>query len=58
MDELDFVKTDGGHIYLAQGQKLYVVKSWPPKDSEEIASITLRSTSLFVREPPGVMTTR
>lgn len=33
VDEADIVKTDGTHIYVLNGSKLYVVKSWPAEET-------------------------
>ncbi|MCG3173815.1 MAG: hypothetical protein GMKNLPBB_02020 [Myxococcota bacterium] len=41
VDEDDFVKTDGEHIYLLQGADLVILKSWPADKTSEIARYRL-----------------
>lgn len=41
VDELDIVKTDGTHLYVAQDNRLNVVRSWPPTESAVAASLEL-----------------
>lgn len=41
VDEADIVKTDGNYLYVAQNNKLHIVKSWPAEESETIAQIDL-----------------
>ena len=44
VDEPDLVKTDGSHIYLLNGTKLSIVKSWPAEEAEEVGSLSLEGT--------------
>lgn len=39
VDEIDIVKTDGTHLYVAQDRALHIVKSWPVADSELLSSV-------------------
>ncbi len=50
VDELDIVKTDGTHIYVATQGSLRVASSWPAETTSEIASlpIGLWSQGLFI----------
>lgn len=41
VDELDLVKTNGTHLFVAQDASLHVVKSWPAEDSEKLATLDL-----------------
>lgn len=41
VDELDLVKTDGEHIYVAQDRTLQIVKSWPVAESAKVGSLDL-----------------
>lgn len=41
IDEADFVKTDGKHIYLLHGNALKVLKSWPPTELSVLSTLTL-----------------
>jgi uncharacterized secreted protein with C-terminal beta-propeller domain len=39
VDEPDLVKTDGEYIYIAQAGELTIVDSWPPEETNKIASL-------------------
>lgn len=41
VDELDLVKTNGTHLFIAQDRALRIVKSWPAEESELLASVEL-----------------
>jgi hypothetical protein len=38
VDEADFVKNDGGTIYILAGGKFKIIDAWPPEESRVIAS--------------------
>lgn len=40
VDEADFVKTDGEHIYTISGNALVILKSWPAPQTAEIGRFT------------------
>ena len=50
VDEIDLVKTDGTHMYLAQDRALHVLSSWPPDQTEKLATVDLAgwATGLFL----------
>lgn len=41
VDEIDLVKTNGTHLFVAQDRALHVVKSWPAADAEKLATVEL-----------------
>jgi uncharacterized secreted protein with C-terminal beta-propeller domain len=41
VSEADIVKTDGEHIYLLSGNKLFILKSWPAEQTSIEAQFTL-----------------
>ena len=41
VDELDIVKTDGWHLYVAMDGWLRILRSWPPEASEQLATLEL-----------------
>ncbi|MFH1177413.1 MAG: beta-propeller domain-containing protein [Acidobacteriota bacterium] len=51
VDELDLVKTDGWHLYVAMDGWLRIVRSWPAAESEELAALKLPGYThgLFLR---------
>ncbi|MFK7927952.1 MAG: beta-propeller domain-containing protein, partial [Myxococcota bacterium] len=57
VDELDIVKTDGTHIYVAQDRALHIVKSWPVEDSEKLATVELDGwiRGLFLKDDKVVV---
>jgi hypothetical protein len=52
VDEADIVKSDGQRIYLAHGNELFVLKSWPAAEATIESSIKLEGQvgELFVHE--------
>jgi inhibitor of cysteine peptidase len=50
VDEADMVKTDGEYIYLVSGSRVYIVRAWPPGDSEVLATLELEreASALYV----------
>ncbi len=52
VDEADFVKTDGKHIYVLSGERFYVVKSWPAEELSLAASVLIEGwpTEMFLDE--------
>lgn len=57
VDELDIVKTDGTHIYVAQDRAFHIVKSWPVADSEKLATVELDGwiRGLFLKDDKVVV---
>ena len=45
VDEADFVKTDGTHIFVLSGQSLYVTRSWPATDMELVRRLDIEGYS-------------
>ncbi|MCB9743466.1 MAG: beta-propeller domain-containing protein [Alphaproteobacteria bacterium] len=41
VDELDMVKTDGEHIYVAQDNAVQILSSWPAEDAALLAQVPL-----------------
>ena len=52
MDEPDFVKTDGGRIFLIQGQSVHALRSWPAADTVETGTASVEGSplSMFLRD--------
>jgi len=50
VDEADFVKTDGKHIYILSGDSLRVLKAWPADQTQELSRVTIagEARKLFV----------
>jgi len=50
VDEADIVKTDGEYIYLVSGQKVIIVKAYPPEQARVLSEIELEGTAtgLFI----------
>ncbi len=44
VDEADFVKTDGQHLYLLHGTDLYILASWPAEQTRIVSRVTLEGT--------------
>ncbi len=44
VDEADIVKTDGEYIYLVSGQKVIIVKAYPPEQAQVLSEIELEGT--------------
>jgi len=57
VDEADFIKNDGKHIYMLTGDQLKIIQAWPPKDASVIASVTIEGTpkKLFVHNNRAVV---
>ncbi|MFC2144180.1 beta-propeller domain-containing protein [Acidobacteriota bacterium] len=51
VDELDIVKTNGTHLYAAEGDRLHVLRSWPADSTSELATVEAPdySSGLFLR---------
>ncbi len=41
VDEADLVKTDGAHIYVLSGQELWILRAWPPTQTERLAAFPI-----------------
>ena len=41
VDEGDLMKNDGTHLFVLSGQRLWIAKSWPPKDLSLAASLAI-----------------
>lgn len=41
VDEIDLVKTDGEHLYIAQDKSLHILDSWPPETAEKRSTVEL-----------------
>ncbi|MBI2378572.1 MAG: beta-propeller domain-containing protein [Deltaproteobacteria bacterium] len=52
VDEPDFVKTDGAHIYVISGPNLHIVRSWPADALAKLAQIQIEGVprELFLEE--------
>jgi inhibitor of cysteine peptidase len=48
VDEADIVKTDGGYIYLASGNKTIIVKAYPPEQAQILSEIELEGTVIGI----------
>ena len=50
VDEADFIKNDGSHIYILADGHLQIIEAWPAEESRRIASIEIEGTAkqLFV----------
>ena len=57
VDEADFVKTNGTHIFVLSGQKLYMAKSWPAEDMNMVDSIEIEGypSEMFLDEAGNVV---
>lgn len=44
VDEADFVKNDGNHIYIAQNGVLRIIDSWPADQTHQVSMTTLPGT--------------
>jgi uncharacterized secreted protein with C-terminal beta-propeller domain len=42
VDEADFVKNDGDHLYLTADDQLLIFDAWPPQTAHRVASVELR----------------
>jgi uncharacterized secreted protein with C-terminal beta-propeller domain len=48
VDEADIVKTDGQYIYLVSGQKVIIVKAYPPEQAQVLSEIELEGTAIGI----------
>jgi inhibitor of cysteine peptidase len=48
VDEADIVKTDGEYIYLVSGQKVIIVKAYPPEQAQVLSEIKLEGTAIGI----------
>ncbi len=50
VDEADFVKTNGTHIFALSGRKLYITQSWPAESLQRVSTLELEGypTELFL----------
>jgi len=48
VDEADIVKTDGEYIYLVSGQKVIIVKAYPPEQAQVLSEIELEGTAIGI----------
>ncbi len=57
VDEADFVKNDGGFIYILAGGKFQILDAWPPQEARRIAAAPVLGTpkKLFVHEDRAVV---
>ena len=44
VDEADFVKSDGTYLYVISGQKIFIIRAFPPAEAEILARIELNAT--------------
>lgn len=52
VDEADFIKNDGGHVYLLAHGKLQIFDAWPAADTHRVASVSIEGEpkKLFVHD--------
>jgi hypothetical protein len=57
VDEADFIKNDGGHIYILADGMFKVIDAWPPEEARVIGSFPIEGepTKLFVNEGRAVI---
>jgi len=48
VDEADIVKTDGDYIYLVSGQKVIIVKAYPPEQAQVLSEIKLEGIAIGI----------
>jgi len=48
VDEADIVKTDGEYIYLVSGQKVIIVKAYPPEQAQVLSEIKLEGIAIGI----------
>jgi len=48
VDEADIVKTDGEYIYLVSGQKVIIMKAYPPEQAQVLSEIKLQGTVIGI----------
>jgi hypothetical protein len=44
VDEADFIKNDGGHIYILAGNQFKIVDAWPPQSAAVLSSTAIEGT--------------
>ena len=56
VDEADLVKTDGDYIYLLNGNRFLILRSWPPAATAELSRVDLKGSpmGLFVQGDTAV----
>ncbi|MCS7365371.1 MAG: beta-propeller domain-containing protein, partial [archaeon GB-1867-035] len=59
VDEADIIKTDGKYIYIASGNKVYIIKAYPPENAEIINTLNFNATvrGLFINKERLVIIT-
>ena len=52
VDEADLVKTDGKYIYVVSKDKIFLLKAYPPEETEVLSKITLNKSikGLFIND--------
>lgn len=57
VDEADFVKNDGKHIYILAQGKLQIIEAWPAESAQVIASVAIEGTptKMFVHKDRAVV---
>jgi len=48
VDEADIVKTDGEYIYLVSGQKVIIMKAYPPEQAQVLSEIKLEGIAIGI----------
>ncbi len=44
VDEADIVKSDGNYIYIASGDTVYIMRTYPPEEAEIVSKITINNS--------------
>ena len=44
MDEADFVKNDGGHLYVLADNRFWVLDAWPADQAHALSSVAIKGT--------------
>lgn len=57
VDEADFIKNDGGYIYILADGELQIIDAWPAPDAHTLAAVEIEGTpkKLFVHEDRAVV---
>ena len=52
VDEADVVKTDGTYLYLLNGEKIFIIKAYPPTEAGIISVLDLEypATDIFIKD--------
>jgi hypothetical protein len=52
VDEMDIVKTDGSHLFVAREESVAILKSWPPAETRVVAELPIvgNRQGLFLRD--------